>query len=455
MNSKDRYWLHSGVMSIFQSVWGLVFGFGGFYILVRQLNKDDFGTWALFSTTVMILEFIRNGLVQNALIKFLATDKDSYNEILSASFTISGILSLFCIIINLTFAKYLAELWHSPALEAMFYLYNVVYIFTGILSQFQFIGQANLDFKGSVVSAFSRQGVFFIYILTCFILKAPVSLLSLVYMQGAGIFVATLVAWLYARKYLGFKYALAMQWVWKLFNYGKYAFGTTISAMLSNSLDQMMLGSMLTTAAAGSYSIAIRITNIIEIPTSSVASIVFPQSAIRMQEEGEQGVKRLYEKSVGTILAILIPGLVLLLLFAENVVDFITSSKYPETIPILQITVLYCILIPYGRQFGIIFDSIGKTRITFIIVVITAAINAGLNYLFIRRYGAIGAAIATLLANIVGFIIAQIMLYRTLGINSLNPWIYAFKFYPEFYKKYLVLYVFKAKKLTNTFLKSS
>ncbi|MEZ4847758.1 MAG: hypothetical protein R3B93_03850 [Bacteroidia bacterium] len=59
------------------------------------------------------------------------------------------------------------------------------------------------------------------------------------------------------------------------------------------------------------YGTAIKITNLVEVPTQSIAAIVFPQSARRIENEGRESVKRLYEKSVGVILALIIPELFL------------------------------------------------------------------------------------------------------------------------------------------------
>jgi lipopolysaccharide exporter len=199
----------------------------------------------------------------------------------------------------------------------------------------------------------------------------------------------------------------------------------------------MMLGGMLSAAAAGAYNVAVRITTLVEIPTSSIATIVFPQSSKKMAEEGNAGVKYLYEKSVGAVLAVLVPGLIFLFLFANYVVDFIAGKTYEDSIPVLRITVLYCLLIPYGRQFGTIINAIGKPRLTFYIVLITGSSNAILNYVLIGKYGVIGAAWATLASNIIGFAIGQFILQRELNISIFSPWRFAFGFYPEMYNRYL------------------
>jgi len=87
----NNYWLKSGFLNILQSLTNVLFGFGGFYMLVRVLDKNQFGAWTLFMTTTSILEVIRNGLIGNALVKFLSGAKpEEKTPIITASVTISA-----------------------------------------------------------------------------------------------------------------------------------------------------------------------------------------------------------------------------------------------------------------------------------------------------------------------------------------------------------------------------
>lgn len=54
-----------------QNMSGVLFGFVNFFILVRILSKDDFGLWVIFVSLTGIVEFAKNGLTQEATIKYL------------------------------------------------------------------------------------------------------------------------------------------------------------------------------------------------------------------------------------------------------------------------------------------------------------------------------------------------------------------------------------------------
>jgi len=129
---------------------------------------------------------------------------------------------------------------------------------------------------------------------------------------------------------------------------------------------------------------------------------------------------------------------VFLYFFADWVIWAVAGQKYADSIPLLKITLLYCLLIPFGRQFGTILDSVGKTRITFLVVLFTTVVNLGLNFVLIRQTGVMGAAYATLCSNIVGFAVAQYILKKEIGVELQNTLIYMYRFYPEFYYEHVL-----------------
>jgi lipopolysaccharide exporter len=433
-----HYWLQSGFLSLTINSQNLLFGFGSFYFLVRMLDKHSFGIWSLFIATTTIFDSARSGMIQNALIKYLSEHGEKeHPAILTASFYLSGILMLFSLIINFCIAGYLAHIWHDHQLVNMFYAYSLVYLLQGFLYQFQWIEQARFSFRGVLFSSMIRQGGFFAYVLLFFFLHRPVTLMDLIWAQAACALAALPVQYLFVRRSLILSRMVDLDWIKRLFSYGKYVFGTNISSILTGTINQMMLGALLSADAAGAFNVAMRIITLTEVPTNALGTIVFPQSAKRFAADGKGAIKYLYEKSVGTLLAILIPSLCFLFLFPGFVVHTIAGNRYPETIAIIRITVLYCLLTPFSRLFGTILDSIGKPRINFVIIVLLTTVELVLTWFFIIWFGLMGAVYATLTTCIIFFIVMQTILARQLKINFLNTFRYAAQFYPEFYRKYI------------------
>jgi lipopolysaccharide exporter len=437
-DSNKLYWLKSGSYTLMLNIQQLLFGFGSFYLLVRMLDKQDFGIWTLFVATTSIFEMARSGLIQYALIKFLSESPDEEKpKIVSASFILSGLIMCVCIAINLSIAGYLSRLWHYPALVRMFILFNGVYILQGLLSQFQWIEQAHLNFHGILVTTMMKQGGFFLFIFVSFIFHSPISLVDLIYAQAVFTGIGMMAEYFFIRNYLKVSWHLHLEWIKKLFGYGKFVFGTYLGTVLSGSINQMMLGTMISPAAAGSYNVSIRIVNLTDIPTNALGAIVFPQSAKRFAIQGIEAGKYLYEKSVGTILALLIPLIIFVFCFPAYVVRLVAGAKYGEAVPMVQFIILTCLFSPFDRFFGVILDSIGRAKLNFVIISAFISISLVLNYFLIGRLGIMGCIYGTLIADIIVFIVRQSLLYKILNVNPLSPFHYAWRFYPEFFRQYI------------------
>ncbi|MBK9012956.1 MAG: polysaccharide biosynthesis C-terminal domain-containing protein [Saprospiraceae bacterium] len=238
------------------------------------------------------------------------------------------------------------------------------------------------------------------------------------------------VAWLFARKYARFSRKIDWEWVKKLFAYGKFVFGTNISTQLYKTVDKLLLGMMPGggMAAVAIYDAAIRITNLTDVPTASMASMVFPQSSRRVQE-GNGAVKQLYEKAVGAILAFMVPCIILVLLLADWLIFLTAGKAYAEAANLLRITILFGLFLPYAVQFGTVLDSIGKPKVNFIYTLFSLLLTALLNWLLIPQMGVKGAAIGTLAAYAVTFLFMQAYLHKTLKINPLKPFFHMVDFY--------------------------
>ena len=260
--------------------------------------------------------------------------------------------------------------------------------------------------------------------------------------QACTVALSTLVTLFFAKKYLVIDFTTRYEWLKKLYAYGKYTFGTNISSMVVRNLDSWMLGTLLSPTAVALYNPAIRIANLFEIPATSLASVAFPQAVKRIDEEGTAAAKKIYEKSSVFIFASILPFVIFVLIFAEEVVVLIAGEEYLETASIIRVTILYGLVIPFNKQFGIVLDAMGKARLNMLYVIRNAVINMVLNYFFIKSFGVIGAAYATLSTFIISSIINQGYMYKHMDVRlTTYP-----GYFLEFYKMMYALLISKIRK---------
>ncbi len=413
---RSSYWIKSGSLTLMNRIFSSLLGFLNFYLLIRILPQNEYGIWMLFISVTTVIELIKAGFIRNPLIKF-SQEQAHYLPVVSASFLLNIFLSLIIAALLLIFAEGLSLFWKQAPLQDLFAIFTISVLLLIPLNHFDYVQQAHLSFKGTLFSEITRQFVFFLCLSTFFITNQPLDLITLAYFQAFSVGLSALVAYLFARRYLTFTFKFSSQWFRKLFGYGKYTFGTSVSAMLMRNTDTWMLGRMMSPLAVAVYNPALRIANLLEIPALTLASILFPKLTKQVAEKGQDSAKDLYEKSVAVILCCVMPIALLVFVLAEPVTVFIAGEQYLEAAPILRVTIIYCLLLPFNRQFGVTMDAIGKARINFIFVLRDAFLNIGLNYVFITHYGIIGAAYGTMATYLVALIMNQLYLNRYFHVS--------------------------------------
>jgi O-antigen/teichoic acid export membrane protein len=177
------------------------------------------------------------------------------------------------------------------------------------------------------------------------------------------------------------------------------------------------------------YNPAIRISNLVEVPTLAIANVVFPQVGSALKNSGVSGIQNIYYKSLSLILAVMLPAILPIYLLSDYIILYIFGEAYAEASPILQVTIFYMLLVPFSRQFGTILDGLKMPKLNFYLLLILVAINAIMNYFMLKEYGVIGAAYSTLLSYLLIVVVNQIVLYFKFGINTWSVIVETFRWY--------------------------
>lgn len=430
--SRKSYWIKSGFLTLLNRLSVSLFGFLNFYLLIRVLPQTEYGLWMLFISVTTVIEMIKAGFIRNPLIKF-SQKKETYAQVLTGSLILNTAISLLMAILLFLFSHAISTFWNHTSLEDLFIIYIATLLLLIPLNHYDFVQQANLSFKGSLFSEFTRQFVFFICLISYYFSDRPLQLPTLAFFQVISVGLAALVSFLFARRYLKFTFKSSFHGITALFSYGKYTFGSSVSAMLMRNTDTWMLGKIMSPLAVALYNPALRIANLLEIPALTLASVLFPKLSRQVARKDQKSAKKLYEKSVGVILCCVLPFVVFVLIFAEPVTIFIAGEKYRDTAPILRITVIYSLFLPFNRQLGVTLEAIGKAGTNFRFVIRNMLLNIAFNYFFIINFGIIGAAYGTLTTYILTSIYNQIYLHRFLHVSFLNVIQYTINSYLKVY----------------------
>lgn len=428
-----QYWVRSGMLTLLERGSGLLFALGSSVILLRYLTKVDFAGWGMFVLISYFLEMGRMGLLQNGLVRFLTTNRDEpaeYAKITTAALLLNLLYSIVSIALLWVGSGWITSTWHLPQLAYLLPTYFVINVVMVWFYHCNFIQQANFEFRGIFWSTFFYRGAKFFWACICLISGLEIKLSQIVMAELCGVVLGALATWRYALPFLRHNWKISWKWVQQLLSYGKFVLGTNLSTMFYKNIDKLTLGHLLGPAAFALYDVAGKVTQMIEAPSFSIASVVFPQSARRMEEQGSAGVGDLYEHSVAAILAIILPMLCVVFVFSKTIIVLFAGEAYAESAGVLRLTAFFGLFMPFAVQFGTMLDSTGKPALNFAVTFFTAVLNPVLAYVFVLKFGLYGAAIAILIGYLISFVVMQYIMSRQYGVRWWRP----FALLPYFYQ---------------------
>lgn len=395
------------------------------------MPKTEIGIWVLFTSVTAVLEMVRHGFIRNPFITHLVSAADSEkNTIITTSLilhvVVAGVISLLLLLGSTPLSRF----WESSELELLFELYALNTIILIPFLHFEYLQTAKSNFKAVFLSNFCRLGLPSLYVIIVFLVRHNLSLVELAIVQIIATIIGGIVAYGYVRDMAKIFRGADLSTFKELFHFGKYTFGTSVSSMVVKNTDSWMIGRFISTAGVAIYNPALRLANLVEVPTITIANMIFPRVSQKMKDHGILGIRNIYYKSVSLILASMLPMIVPFFLFAETIITIVFGAEYIESAPILRVTIFYSLIIPFNRQFGTLMDGLKYPRINFYLLVLVAVLNLISNYFFLKWFGLIGSAYGTLLAYFVVFVLNQVILYRMYGINTLK----VFEGIPEWYR---------------------
>jgi O-antigen/teichoic acid export membrane protein len=206
-------------------------------------------------------------------------------------------------------------------------------------------------------------------------------------------------------------------WMSRLFRYGKYVLGSGVCANIFGSLDRYMTASFMTSAFVAFYDVSARINNLMDVPTTAAADILFPKSARASFENDNSRVRFIYEKMVGILVGLVLPISIFTFIFADKIVLIIAGENYLPATTIIRIAMIYAFLRPIQIQASNVLNSINKPKITFYINLIVLSFNIIISYFFIKSIGFMGAAYGSFCTTVFSSCLSFYLLKRAINVS--------------------------------------
>lgn len=187
---------------------------------------------------------------------------------------------------------------------------------------------------------------------------------------------------------------------------------SSLAIMLYMRIDQVMLGQMVGNQVVGVYSAAVRICEVFYFIPTILASSLFPAIVKSKDLGGEiyhERLQKFFTLMVFLALSISIPVTIL----SKPIINLLLGTEYKGTALILATYTWAGVFVFLGVGSSIWFVNEHLQKFTFFRTILGAFSNVGLNLLFIPHYGALGAAIATIISQAIASFLANVVNRKT------------------------------------------
>jgi len=162
-------------------------------------------------------------------------------------------------------------------------------------------------------------------------------------------------------------------------------------------IDQVMIKAMLGDAAVGYYAAAVRLSELWYFVPTLVCTSLFP-AIIRAKTVSQAHYERRLQMLYNLLASFSLLLAVAVMLFGSQVVTLLYGEAYSPAIGILNIYIWSVMTIALTSALGRWMLVENLQLILMLAGAVGVMVNIGLNYLFIRRYGLNGAALATIIS---------------------------------------------------------
>ncbi|MEY8462816.1 flippase [Streptococcus merionis] len=172
------------------------------------------------------------------------------------------------------------------------------------------------------------------------------------------------------------------------------------TTVIFTSLDQVMLGFLTDDSSVGFYSAAIKIKNILVSLITALGAVMLPKISYALKNESNEYFERMISKSFDFILISAIPISMYFILMAEEVIFVLAGQTFSESIPILRFLMPSIVFIGLSSVTAWqLLIPLGKEKYTVGGAVFGAVVSILVNIVTIPKLDAVGAAIASSLAE--------------------------------------------------------
>lgn len=364
--------------------------------VTRVFSSEALGTYSFFSSIVTYFLLLASLGVANYATKEISSNKKDICRNFWGIYTLQLGAAIFSFVLYVVLCLILPTMKNPVAYILGFSLISkaldISWLFQG-LENFRKITVRNITVKlAGVMSIFlfirsSNDLYLYVFLLTTFELLGQLSL------------------WLPAKEFIG-KPHFDLMYAKRHLKPVILLFLPQIAISLYVTLDSTMLGVLASARDVGIYDQALRLVNILLTLVTSLGSVMLPRVSNLLSSGDHKAVNKMHEMSFLIYNLVIFPIMAGMLIVNDDFVNFFLGQDFQEARYAIAIMIFRMFFIGWTNIMGIqILIPHNKNKEFMLSTTIPAFVSVGLNLLLLPKLGYIGAAIVSVLTEVLVWLI--------------------------------------------------
>lgn len=398
---KNMSWLL--ISQIIASVCGFIWTI----LMARYLGVNDYGILGFAMSLTAILTFTTDLGISTHIVRHIATDYDSAPKYLGNAFPLKSIFSILTFSLTLILVIIMKCDEITITVTLLFTIEMIIKSFIGLLNgSFQAFEEGKYQGIGNTI----LNTLLLIFILITIYTDLGLLGISFSYI------IANVIG-------LGYEYYVLNKHITKpKFEFDKefckkitlYSIPFAITGLLYTvyySIDVVMLTNMVGNYATGIYNATYKLISVLTLFYTVYTAVIFPVMS-RFFEDDESMLIVSFEKSIKYLMMVIIPLAIATVFYSTDLIHLIYGHEYDAASSVLSILIwTVCLLFISGACNTLLNASHKEVTVTKIYA-IAAVFNIVLNFFMIPHFSYNGAAITTVLSDILIVTIQAYVIYR-------------------------------------------
>ena len=190
-------------------------------------------------------------------------------------------------------------------------------------------------------------------------------------------------------------------------------FAMSCATTIYTNLDTVMLGFIKTDADVGYYNAAVKIKGVLLGIVTSLGTVLLPRASYYIEHHEMEEFRRITKKAINFVFLIAVPLTVYFILYAKEGILFLSGDAYISAVVPMQIIMPTILFIGLTNIMGIqMLVPLGREKVVLYSEIAGAIVDLILNAILIPQLASAGAAIGTLVAEGVVWIVQFIALRK-------------------------------------------